>query len=77
MKRSISVAVAIAALFAVGSAFTARVQAEWWNIYNPEQGTPGIYNVTSDQVKNIWCPGLNNQECAYLISNTNTIIKKP
>jgi hypothetical protein len=76
MKRSISV-VAIAALFAVGSAFTARYQSQWWNVYAPESGSPGIYNLTVVQVKNIYCPGLSNVECAYLISNNSTIVKKP
>ena len=76
MKKSISV-VAIAALFAVGSAFTARYQVQQWNVNHPENGTPGIYNLTADQVKSIFCPGLNNSECAYLISNPSMIIKKP
>ncbi len=76
MKRSISVA-AIAALFAVGSAFTVRYQAQTWNVNNPESGSPGIYYLTVTQVKSILCPGLNNVECAYLISNTSTIVKKP
>jgi hypothetical protein len=77
MKRSISVAVAIAALFAVGSAFTARFQVVQWNVDLPEQGQPGIYNLTQVQVKNIYCPGLNNIECAYETSNPNIIVKKP
>jgi hypothetical protein len=76
MKKSISI-VAIAALFAVGSAFTTRYQSAWWNVYAPEKGTPGIYNLTVDQVKNAFCPGLNNVECAYLVSSPGMIVKKP
>ena len=78
MKKSISV-VAIAALFAVGSAFTTRSQgAAWWNVDHPQVGrTPGIYFATAQQIKDIYCVGLNNVECAYLISNTSVIIKKP
>jgi hypothetical protein len=77
MKKSISVVVVIAALFAAGSAFTARYQSEWWNVNNPESKTPGIFNLTQDQVKNGYCPGLNNIECAYLISSPGMIVKKP
>jgi hypothetical protein len=79
MKKSISI-VAIAALFAVGSAFVGRYQQEptqQWNIDHPEQGTPVIIFLTASQVKNLYCPGINNSECAYLISNNSTIIKKP
>jgi hypothetical protein len=76
MKRSISV-VAIAALFAAGSAFTTRYQSLWWNVYAPESGTPGIDNLTVVQVKNIFCPGVSNVECAYVINNNSMIVKKP
>lgn len=78
MKKSISV-VAIAALFAVGTAFTTRSQTgDWWNVFSPIAGkTPGIYYGTADQIKGIWCPGLNNVICAYLISNTSVVIKRP
>lgn len=77
MKKSISV-VAIAALFAVGSAFTTRYQVvQWWNVDHPEQGTPGIYHLTADQIKNLFCPGLNNVECASLVNTPGTLIKKP
>jgi hypothetical protein len=76
MKRTISLAV-IAALFAVGAAFTTRHQAVTWNVDNPEQGNPGIYILSADQVKSIFCPGVNNIECAYATLNPNTIIKKP
>jgi hypothetical protein len=79
MKKSISI-VAIAALFAVGSAFAGKYQQEptlQWNIDHPEQGTPVIIFLTATQVKNLYCPGLNNSECAYLISTPSTLIKKP
>ena len=78
MKKSISL-VAIAALFAVGSAFTTKYQtAQWWNVDHPIAGrTPGIYFQTYDQIKGIYCSGLDNVECAYLISNTGVIVKKP
>ena len=76
MKKLLSVA-AIAALFAVGSAFTAKEQSAWWNVNNPRVGTPGIVNLTMPQVKNIFCPGVDNVECAYLISNPIMIVKKP
>jgi hypothetical protein len=79
MKKSISI-VAIAALFAVGSAFVGRYQQDpilQWNVDHPEQGTPGIFFLTAAQVKNLYCPGINNSECAYLISTPSTIIKKP
>jgi len=78
MKKSISV-VAIAALLAVGTAFTSKSQAgDWWNVTNPIAGkSPGIYFGTTDQIKNIYCPGLNNLVCAYLISNTGVIVKRP
>jgi len=76
MKKSISV-VAIAALFAVGSAFASRHQVQQWNVDHPEQGTPGIFFLTAQQVKDLYCPGLNNIECAYLVGSMGTIIKKP
>jgi len=77
MKRSISF-VAIAALFAVGSAFTSKFQTvQQWNVDHPEAGQPGIYWSTADQIKMIYCPGVNNVECAYLVGSPITIIKKP
>jgi len=76
MKKLLSVA-AIAALFAVGSAFTAKEQSAWWNVNNPRQNTPGIVNMVMSQVKLIYCPGVDNVECAYLISNPVMIVKKP
>ena len=76
MKKSISV-VAIAALFAVGSAFSTKYQAQWWNVDHPAAGSPGIYQLPPEQIKSVYCPGLNNVECAYLISNRSIIIKKP
>lgn len=76
MKKLISVAV-IAALFAAGSAFSSRYQVQQWNVDHPAAGSPGIYFLTAAQVKNIFCPGVNNVECAYLISNPVMIIKKP
>ena len=78
MKKSISV-VAIAALFAVGTAFTTRHQTgDWWNVTNPIAGrTPGIYYQTQQQIKDYYCVGLNNVLCAYLISNTSIIVKRP
>ena len=69
--------VAIAAVLAVGSAFTSRHQVGQWNVDHPEQGQPGIYFLTPEQIKLDFCPGLNNQECAYLTSQTNMIVKKP
>ncbi len=76
MKRSVSLA-AIAALFAIGAAFTTRYQVGMWNVDHPENGSPGIYTLTAAQVKSIYCPGVNNVECAYLITNPSVIIKKP
>jgi hypothetical protein len=76
MKKSISI-VAIAALFAVGSAFTTRFQVVQWNVDHPGAGSPGLYFNTMTQIKNIYCPGLNNVECAYLAGSQGTIIKKP
>jgi len=77
MKRTISLA-AIAAVFAIGAAFTTRqTTTGYWNVDHPEAGSPGIYYATDVQVKAAWCPGLNNVECAYLVSNTGVIIKKP
>ena len=78
IKKSISI-VAIAALFAVGSAFVSRNQdqIQQWNVDHPEQGTPGIFFLTATQVKNLYCPGLNNVECAYLISSPGVYVKKP
>jgi hypothetical protein len=78
MKKSISM-VAIAALFAVGAAFTTKSQAgDWWNVNNPVPGkTPGIYFGSTETIKGAFCPGLNNVACAYLISNPSVIIKKP
>ena len=79
MKKSISI-VAIAALFAVGSAFVGRYQQDpilQWNVDHPEQGTPGIFFLTETQVKNQFCPGLDNSECAYLISMPSHLVKKP
>lgn len=78
MKKQISV-VAIAALFAVGSAFASRqeVQVQQWNVDHPWQGTPGIYFQTAQQIKDLYCPGVNNVECAYLISSPGVYVKKP
>jgi hypothetical protein len=76
MKKLLSVA-AIAALFAVGSAFTAKDQTAWWNVNAPEVHTPGIFNLSMFQVKALYCPGVDNIECAYLISNPIQIVKKP
>ena len=78
MKKSISL-VAIVALLAVGTAFTTRSQAgDWWNITNPIPGRPaGPFFGTVDQVKNIYCPGVNNVVCAYLVSNPSVIVKRP
>lgn len=76
MKKLLSVA-AIAALFAAGSAFTARDQVQWWSVNNPEIHTPGIFQLTMSQVKQLYCPGVDNVECAYLISNPIQIVKKP
>lgn len=75
MKKSISV-VAIAALFAVGSAFITKHQSYLWNVDHPENGTPGFYNLTVDQAKAIFCPGVNNVECAF-VPNTTIMVKKP
>ena len=75
MKKLLSVA-AIAALFAVGSSFTATGE-QWWNVNAPRVGTPGIVWLTMDQVKQLYCPGVNNLECAYLISAPIQIVKKP
>ena len=76
MKRSVSL-VAIAAVFAVGSAFTTRWQVGWWNVDHPASGSPGIYFASDTQIKAAFCPGVPNVECAYLVSDVNTIIKKP
>ena len=76
MKKSISMVAVIAALFAVGSAFTAKSQVGQWNVDHPAAGAPGIYFLSEAQVKGIYCPGVNNVECAYLI-NGGVIVKKP
>jgi len=76
MKKLLSVA-AIAVVFALGSAFTAKDQTAWWNVNNPRTGSPGIYNLSMVQVKLIYCPGVDNVECASLISNPIMIVKKP
>jgi hypothetical protein len=79
MKRSFSV-VAIAALFAVLSAFAgkAKVQVgQWWNVDHPFQGTPGIFFGSATQIKGWYCPGANNVECAYAVGGVYQIIKKP
>ena len=76
MKKLLSVA-ALAVLFAVGSAFAAKDQTEWWNVNNPRVGTPGIFNLSMAQVKALYCPGVDNLECAYLISSPIVIVKKP
>jgi hypothetical protein len=76
MKRSVSVML-IAAVFAVASAFTAHRQVQQWNVDKPEVGTPGIVFLSATQVKQFYCPGLNNVECAYLIGSMGTTIKKP
>jgi hypothetical protein len=76
MKKSMSI-VAIAAVLAVGTAFTSRYQVEQWNVDHPEQGQPGIYFLSQVQIKNLFCPGLNNVECAYLAGSMGTIVKKP
>jgi len=77
MKKSIPL-VALAALLAVGSAFATRLQVQWWNVNNPIPGrTPGIYQLSQDQVKGFYCQGVDNVECAYLISNPIMIVKKP
>lgn len=68
---------AIAVVFAVASAFTAHRQVEQWNVDHPFQGTPGIFFLTATQVKNLYCPGANNVECAFLVNNMGTTIKKP
>ena len=69
--------VAIAAVFAVGSAFTAKYQVQHWDVDHPEQGTPGIFFLSAEQVKLIYCPGVNNVECAFLVNSMGTTIKKP
>jgi len=76
MKKPISIA-AIAALLAVGTAFTRTDQVQNWNVDHPQKGTPAIVWLSADQVKNLYCPGVNNVECAYLIGTPSTIIKKP
>lgn len=76
MKKSISMA-AIAAVFAVGSAFAARYQVQQWNVDHPEQGTPGIFFLSQQQVKLFYCPGVNNVECAFLVNTMGTTVKKP
>ena len=78
MKKQISV-VAIAVLFAVVSAFSGKFQepVQWWNVDHPFRGGPGIYQLSATQVKALYCAGANNVECAYLISNPGTIVKKP
>ncbi len=76
MKKSISM-VAIAAVFAVGSAFTARFQVQQWNIDHPEQGSPGFYFLSAQQVKLEFCPGVSNVECAYVVNSMGNIVKKP
>lgn len=76
MKKTVSLA-AIAAVFAIGAAFTTRFHGQWWNVDHPAAGSPGIYFLSDIQVKGAFCPGVNNVECAYLISDPSTIIKKP
>jgi len=76
MKRSVSL-VAIAAVFAIGAAFTTKRQTGMWNVDHPEVNSPGIYYATFDQIKASFCPGVNNLECAYFISDRNVIVKKP
>ena len=76
MKKTVSLA-AIAALLAVGTAFTTRQTGQWWNVDHPASGSPGIYFLTATQVKAIYCPGVNNVECAYVIANPSIIVKKP
>ena len=77
MKRSVSLAV-IAALLAGLTAFTTHRQVYNWNVNNPENGTPGLYfNLSPEQVKAAFCPGLNNTECAMVINMNNIIVKKP
>jgi hypothetical protein len=68
---------AIAAVFAVASAFTAHRQVTTWNVDHPEVGTPGIVSLSQAQVKLYYCPGVNNVECAYLVGSMGTTIKKP
>ena len=78
MKKSISV-VAIAALFAVGSAFVGKAhqQVQTWNVDHPYKGTPGVFFLSAEQVKGLYCPGANNLECAYLVGSMGTTVKKP
>jgi hypothetical protein len=79
MKRSFSV-VAIAALFAVLSAFAGKARyqvGQWWNVDHPFQGIPGVYFGSATQIKGLYCPGANNVECAYMVSSPGTIVKKP
>ena len=79
MKRSFSV-VAIAALFAVLSAFAGKARdqvGQWWNVDHPFQGTPGIFFGSATQIKGWYCPGANNVECAYQVNTAGVIIKKP
>ena len=75
MKKLLSVAT-IAVVFALGSAFT-KTGEQWWNVNNPRVGTPAITWLTMTQVKLIYCPGVDNVECASLISSPIMIVKKP
>jgi hypothetical protein len=77
MKKTMSLA-AIAALFAIGTAFAPKFQeGQWWNVDHPAKGTPGIFFLSALQVKTLYCPGVNNLECAYLVGAMGTIVKKP
>ena len=76
MKRSVYI-MAIAVVFAVASAFTVHRQTQTWNVDHPEVGTPGIVLLSAAQVKLLYCPGVNNVECAYLVGSMGTTIKKP
>ena len=76
MKRSVYI-MAIAVVFAVASAFTVHRQTQTWNQDHPEVGTPGIVLLSAAQVKLLYCPGVNNVECAYLVGSMGTTIKKP
>ena len=76
MKRSVSLA-AIAAVFAIGAAFTTKRQIGMWNVDHPEAGTPGIYSGSMTQIKAAFCQGPDNLECDYFISTPSVIVKKP
>ena len=72
MKKTLTITF-VAALLAAGSAFASKMAADpEWYMYNDTFVTG-----SAQYIKNFYCSGPNNIQCAIQLDQPNNVIRKP